>query len=266
MSTITIGGIRVYDPENRPLVSVPKLKTKLIFAKGFSNPPVCEISAPSMNVTAVLLSDLKRTNWSQLADIYHPASDSSSKASSKGEDAELKSPEFYEYDLVVKAPTITLLVEPKTKLLPTIRLPPLHISSKQVGNTAALAHLADDIVTRVVKENDMKAFPSEFRKLAKSWTQKASSERFGKVLNWGQKSIEALRFHIKNVDEAAKDLPGLHSIQTWTKRAQDALDMIQRNGGSKSEARSDSAHSGSNRRRTERQADGQFRELDEPDQ
>lgn len=264
-STITLGGVHVCDPENRPLVSVPKLKTKLIFKNGFSRPPACQITAPSMNVTAVLLSDLKRTNWSQLADIYQTADDTSTKSDSKNEDLELKSPEFYEYDLSVKAPKITLLVEPNTRLLPTIRLPPLHISSKQVGNAAAVAHLADDLVARVVKENDIKSFPSKFRKVAQSWTQKATSDRFNKAVNWGQKNLESLRFHIQSVDDAAQDLPGLHSVQAWTKRARDALDMIQRASGSKSSP-SDSDLPDSNRRQTQRRTNGQFRELDEQDQ
>lgn len=265
-STIIIGGIRILDPKSRPLVSVPKLKTKLIFTNGFSRPPACQITAPSMNVTAVLLSDLKQTNWSQLADLYQPVEDTSGKSNSMSEDAELKSPEFYDYDLTVKAPKITLLVEPDTRLLPTIRLPPLHISSKQVGNVAALAHLADDLVARVVKENDLKSFPSQFRKLAKSWTEKASSDRFNKVVNWGQKNLDSLRFHIQSVDDAAQDLPGLHSVQAWTKRARDALDMIQRASGSKSDAGSDSNIPDSNPRQKRRGNGGPFRELDEPDQ
>lgn len=259
----------MFDPEKRPLLSIPSLSTKVIFSKGLLKTPTLNISAPTMNLTAVVLSNLTETNWSQLRDYFPTDETPPPDSETKHSDPDLKPHSFYDYSLSVSAPKVTLLIEPHERLLPTVRLPPLHITSKQVGNAAALANLADDLVARVFQDNGVKSFPSKFRKMAKYWVHQSSSGPLNNALSWGQHNIDSLRVRMKQVDDATKDLPGLQqSVQTWTKKVQDALDIVQgitkvNDGNSNSQREREADNKSSPNLVPHNGLEGQFRELDE---
>lgn len=225
-TAVHIKNINFTDTFNRPLLSFPSLAIKLSFPKAGWNDRAIVITAPSMQVTALLLHSQQgtQTNWTELAAIISQRNASTLQTPKDEADGEGN---LCRFSFTVAKPIVNINSESGKALLPPMTLPQLHVTNAQVENATAVARLADDIVTKIIRTSGTSAFPKEFRKTARMWARKVSKGVVNDAINWSQANFETFRNRVRVVDEAVKILPGLQPFQVWTGRIDQTLDAFQ---------------------------------------